>query len=569
MKQRHLAAALVLGAGLLLQQALPADAELLLPEGGGPGLAEAVASALAHDRGVAAADLRLTAAEAEADGAYAGYLPRLDLQLSSGYGWIELREDTAFSEGSYWSNQAVLQLRQRLWDGGSTSGRLEAAEAGIEIATAETALAAEALAFETVEAYLDTVAADAFVRQSGQNLEAHRQILNLVGQQEQAGTITPADRVQVEGRVALAEATLAQARGRLAVAVARLQSLTGLAFSPEAARGEVSPGLALPALPLARLPATPAAAFARALAGQPELAVATADTRRRGAEIKAAEAANWPTVDLVLLGRAATGLPGFDGPLVEGVGIVQLRWRLFDGLGTEAEVRRLSALRAAGGYELEDRQRLAAERIARAFARLDGLAGRLSALEAALAAQEQTVALYRQQFAVGERSLLELLDSRRELDRLRRVALSALVERARSVYALAREMGELRAWTLGSGGSVALPPDQAALPLEAAPGGNAVSLPLLLASAGASDSVPAFESARLEPPPVVPGPPVVEPPSDPREGASTRGGPVAPTIAVPQPPAGKHGSGPGLDILLQQLAGPVPGAAFAPDDRSE
>ncbi len=426
----------------------PLAADPLPAVGPGPSLQEAVAAALARNPLVAAASVRRAAADEGVDAAYAGYLPRLDLTLSSGYGWIEFSDAAGIPEGSSWSNQAVVQLRQRLWDAGSTAGTLAAAEAGEAAAAAAQARAAEDMAQSVVAAYLEALAAELLVGLSRESLEAHRRLLGLVGQQEAAGLVTTADRLEVEGRVALAEAELIAAQGRLAVGAARLESLTWLAPPATAARGEGALGLWLPPLPLGRLPADPAAALTRAVAGSPLLDEAAAAVRQRQAEAAAAGAEAWPTLDLVLLGRAANDLPGIDGPLLEAVGLVQFRWRLFDGFGTEAEVRRLSALGSAARYDLDDQRRRLGGRLARAYAQLDALQRQGLALEAALAAQGRTYDDYLRQFAIGERGLLELLDARRELDRVRRAALYVATEQVRVFYAVAHDLGELRAWLL-------------------------------------------------------------------------------------------------------------------------
>jgi len=440
-------------------------------------LAEAVAAALLRHGGVAAALDREAAAEAGVEAAYAGYLPRLDLLVASRYGWIDLEAPSDSRVGGYWENEGRVQLRQRLWDNGRTALEVAAAEASVAGRAAGVDLAADKVALDTVEAYLAACEAVGRVALAQRDLADHRAYRALVRQQEAAGLLTLADRQQSEGRLALAEADLLAEQGRLAVAEARLASLLGWPADR----------LELPELPVVRLPPDGAAALRVALLASPLLAEAAAEIERRRAERAAADTLLLPTVDLVLLGRAAHELDGLEGSLLEFVALVELRWTLYDGYGSQAETRRLSSLSGAATAELADRRRRIAGRIEQALAELRGLEARLPHLAEAREAQRATLAGYRRQFDIGERSLLDLLDARRALTDIERRYLVAEVGRLRAAYRLAHAMGLLRDW-IADPSAAGLAPEPSAPPAPAAPPLPATALPgPLLAAHGTSD----------------------------------------------------------------------------------
>lgn len=436
-------------------------------------LEEAVAAALAKHDGLAAAAARETAAEAGVEAAFAGYLPRLDLLAASRYGWIDLQAESDARDGGYWENEGRVQLRQRLWDNGRTGFQVAAAEAALAARGATVEATAERVALDTVEAFLAVLESAGLGALAAEELAAYRAYRRQVREEEAAGLLTTADRLQLDSRLALAEADFAAEAGREAVARARLASLLGW----------MATDLRPPAPPLPALPRDAATALQLALRASPLLAEAVAEIDRRSAERAAADTGLLPTVDLVLLGRAAHELDGLEGSLLEFVALVELRWTLYDGYGTQAETRRLSSLTGAATAAFADRRRRLAARIEQTLAELEGLEARLPPLIEAARAQRATLAGYRQQFDLGERSLLALLDARRELARLERLHLQAEFALLRAAYRLAHAMGGLRAWIADPLAFAGLP----AAPPPAVPATAAASR-LLLAERGATDA---------------------------------------------------------------------------------
>lgn len=480
-------------------------------------LATCVELALARVPGLAADKARALAAEQGIGVAFAGYLPRLDLSLSGHYGW---RDEPTISDRfatHYLEGEARLELRQRLFDGGVTAYGVDAASYEAEAARHVAENAAESLAAEVAMAYLDAYAGEQSVAIAAASLSDLRRLAGLIQQQTAAGLLTPADQAQLEGRVALAAADLAEAEGRRQVAAARLEALTG----------EPIALLVLPALPSDRLPANPSLALERALLGSPWLAEAAAESRARLVQQAQAYARYWPALDLVIAGRATENLDGIEGQGAEALILLELRWTLLDGFGREAEARRLGALGASAHDEMLDRRRRLQGRIDRAFAQMSEGTARLAALEPAVAASRDTWRLYRDQFAIGRRSLIELLDARLDLERAEQRRLTALLLAPRAAFDLGAALGELRLWLVPQAVE-GLPVDAvASLPRELVLAAGTTTAPpvnvatgRLLASLG-SDDLPAVSG---------------EPP-----------------VEIQPPVAGKLGAGPDLATLSAAL----------------
>ncbi len=460
----------------------------LLLAGGGPAVAQDLATcvelALARVPGLAADKARALAAEQGIRVAAADYLPSLDLSLAGHYGW---RDEPTIGDrfaAYYLEGEARLELRQRLFDGGVTAYGVIAASYDAEAARQVAENRAESLAAEVAAAYLDAYAGEQSVAIAAASLGDLRRLLGLVQQQTSAGLLTPADRAQLEGRVALATADLAEAEGRRQVAAARLEALTG----------EPIHLLVLPPLPSDRLPESPRAALERALLASPWLAEAAATQLARLAQQDQADARYWPELDLVIAARATDNLDGIDGQGAEALVLLELRWTLLDGFGREAEARRLGAQGAGAHDEFLDRRRRLQGRIDRAYAQLSEAAARLAALEPAVAASRDTWRLYRDQFAIGRRSLIELLDARLALERAEQRRLTALLLAPRAAFDLGAALGELRHWLVPQAVERPAGGAQASLPWGVAPVDGVVVAPpvnaatgRLLASLGSDD----------------------------------------------------------------------------------
>ena len=499
---RALAGALVL---LLLGRMASADE-----------LSQAVDLALARNPAVAAAGARIHAAEAGERVAYALYLPTLNATLRGGHGWEPAGLVPDGRLDSYWEGEARLELRQRLWDGGRREATLDRAEADTTAATARRARAQDELAHQVVQAYLDGAGAVQRLDLLRRALADLKGLQGLIAQQIAGGYATEADRHQLDTRLDFLAAEIARAEGERSTAEARLFSLTGESLF----------AFTLPPFPAARVPLDAGTALQRALAAAPLLAEARALIVAADAERAKAEAEFWPVVDFVLTGRLAQHPEGLDDSREELLAILQLRWRLYDGYGRQAFENQRTHEAAAANFQLAERQREIEGQLADALAQLTRLERRQPALDGANAAARTTYRLYREQFGIDERSLLDLVDARSELLLRSEEAVAGEIDRLRAAFDLAFAMGELRVW------------------LAEPAGGQQTEAPSAqLASVGfpAAPDGPVTVSAAIA---VVMAEQGIQPPPTPGAGELS----VAPAVA------GKLGDGPGLADLAQSLA---------------
>jgi outer membrane protein, adhesin transport system len=261
----------------------------------------------------------------------------------------------------------------------------------------------------------------------------HRRILDRVERLEREGGGSIADVRQAEARVAAADSALATAIGNLRDSQARYISVVGAA--PQS--------LEAPIVPVQAVPESGEAAAARAGVNSPTVQIATADIEVSQAELQGSRAGYYPRLDLELGTSANRNIDGVRGGDVDAQALLVVRYNLFRGGADIAREReaferlretreQLSLVRR----EAEEEARLAYN--ARVTAR-----ARVEALRAEADAQRATRDAYAQQFVLGQRSLLDLLDAENQLFIARSNLTTADYTERFAVYRMLTVLGDL------------------------------------------------------------------------------------------------------------------------------
>jgi adhesin transport system outer membrane protein len=293
--------------------------------------------------------------------------------------------------------------------------------------------AAEFVALDAVEAHLDVLRNQALVELAGENLEQHRRILGQVGQLEAQGAGSIADVRQTESRLAEAQSSLALAKGNLCDAEAFYLAVVG---SPPT---DLEEGVA----PAFALPESPDASAAAASVTSPTVQLANADIDVAQAELRAARAGYYPNLDLELGAAAGENLDGLEGREVNAQALLVLRYNLFRGGGDIAREREAFLRVKEARENLRVAQRDAEEEARVAYHALITARARLEALSDGVDAQRATRDIYAQQFDLGQRGLLDLLDAENELFNDRSNLVTATFTETFAVYRVLAVVGAM------------------------------------------------------------------------------------------------------------------------------
>lgn len=366
--------------------------------------------------------------------ARAGYLPSLDVRAAAGPEWSD-NNTTRARNGSdtRFRTEAQLTLSQMLFDGFATQSEVERQQARIDSAAHRVEEAAEFIALNAIEAHLDILRNQEIVRLNEANIAQHERILAQVRDLEATGRGDIGDVRQTESRLARAFDTLAIARGSLADAIARYQRVV-----------DMRPGdLQDAEAPVAVLPPSAEDAANLASVNSPTVRIAAADTDVAGAEIRASRAGFFPRFDLELGTSANRNIDGAQGRDNDATGLLVMRYNLYRG-GADMALEREAFHRAnEARASLHNTRRLAEEEARVSYNRLETARARLDALTNKELAQRQTRDIYAEQFEIGQRELLDLLDAENELF-LNRVELVTAVYTERfAAYRVLAVVGDL------------------------------------------------------------------------------------------------------------------------------
>jgi adhesin transport system outer membrane protein len=215
------------------------------------------------------------------------------------------------------------------------------------------------------------------------------------------GSISIADQQQAEERLQAARTRVTEAREDLENAGITFRTLTGLSVDSVSMPPDLSQCM----------PATLAEAEAFARQSNPRVREAIADLSAAREEVRGARAELGPRFNIEGRARAGHDIDGFEGRTTDLQALGVLRWTLFNGGIKEANVREQQARADEVHARLFERTRAAEEDVRTSWSRLQNQTALASELEAQGRISDDLLLSYREQFNIGRRSLLDVLDA--------------------------------------------------------------------------------------------------------------------------------------------------------------
>jgi adhesin transport system outer membrane protein len=395
-------------------------------------LIEAARKAVASNPEVQARWNGFKAAGNERDVASGGLLPQLDLTASLGQ---ESRSSPARGSGN---NTATTQLtlNQMLFDGRFTPSEIKRLGYAKLTRYYELAEAFESVALEAVRAYIDVMRFRELVEVATQNYAEHRQITGQVEERAKAGVGRRVDVEQAVGRLALAESALLTELTNLHDVSARYMRIVG-----ESPPASLAP-LAEP-FKLGVLPTTTDALMRAGLQGSPTLNAAVENVRASSMAIESRKSAYLPRLEL----RANTGINNSTNGMAgntqaSGVQLV-LNYNLFRG-GADLARERQAVNQKEQARDLQEKAcRDVRQTLSIAYSDVRSLNEQQVYLNQHRLSMEKSREAYRQQFEIGQRTLLDMLDNQNEYFQATRASINARYNQAIAQARTLAGMGQL------------------------------------------------------------------------------------------------------------------------------
>lgn len=351
---------------------------------------------------------RRMAADKGVSQAVSAFLPRMDVVI--GEGKQEPKNASTISNYGGSINQkhhdGSLTISQMLFDGFSASGEYDRNKARVESSAHKVAYTSEQTALKAIEAYLEVLRQEDIIRLTKDNVAVHEKTYDQIKLRTSSGVGRKSDQDQIEARLALARSNLTATEANLVVARVNYKLIVG----------EFPKELVRPAPPeVSLLPKTPEEAVERALEYSRILQSAKADVDAARAQRDVARAQFYPRVDLEMgVQKNRLTSPVDSQPDNNKYLMLRLRYNLFKGGGDVARVGETTYLMDEAREILARAERQLEQSVRVSWNAYRSAVDRLPNLQKHAEASLLSRDAYAKQFSLGQRTLLDLLDTENE-----------------------------------------------------------------------------------------------------------------------------------------------------------
>ena len=340
--------------------------------------------------------------------AYGGYLPNLDATAGIGR---HLLKSESIGENNYWGKGLRLELSQMLFDGFFTKSEVCRLKYSGQARYFEFMDSMENIGLESFRAYVDVLRYREMLTLSKRNYEYHQEIYNLISSRVRAGVSAGVDMEQATARLALAQSNyLIELSNQHDVSV-RYQRYIG-----ELPEANLAPVL----LSDNGIPGTAIEALKEAYQHNSGFLATISDIQAAKYALDAQKSKFYPRLDFKARHDRSWNLDGIDGKRDESVAELALTYNILNGGSDEASVHqyrekmyRAMDLRDKAAIEL--RQTIAIAHNEKLL-----IAEQLKYFDRHYKSMERVREAYHQQFTIGKRTLLDLLDTENEYYQARR-----------------------------------------------------------------------------------------------------------------------------------------------------
>ncbi|KXO07695.1 Agglutination protein [Moritella sp. JT01] len=380
--------------------------------------------------------------------ASSGYLPSIDLTGGYGYEYTD-SPGTRKSDTNDYDNTEELRrgefgisLKQSLFSGFQTSSDVNRTIYETSAEQWRLFSTAEDVALEVTKVYTNLLKAEQILVLSEKNLTTHKTIYSQIKQRTDSGLGSIADLSQITGRLARAQSNVISAKNNYLDTESKFYRVTD----------QRADNLIVPVPDADLLPANREIGLDLALASHPMIKSSTNDITAAHYQYDAANSNYYPKVTFEVDANFNNDLDGEDGHNgISGVGghnndvvaMIRFSYNLYSG-GSDKAYAREMAYKITEASELnQSAYRQVTEGYNLAWNAYELLNEQKYYIQAHVVASKDSQAAYEQQFKLGQRSLLDLLDTENELFEARKEFVDAEFSEIIARYRLLNATGQL------------------------------------------------------------------------------------------------------------------------------
>ncbi|NMP02819.1 TolC family outer membrane protein [Pseudoalteromonas arctica] len=364
------------------------------------------------------------------DAARSGYLPSVDVSASAGYE----RRNYGIEE-EYNRNTAELSVTQMLYDGFRTSNTVDRFKRIQLIRYFELISQTEQTALEASIALLDVQKFKELVQLAEANLQEHESVYQQIEQSVSAGVARAADLEQISGRLSLAQSNVLTEYSNLHDVSARYLRVVGELPMNDIKQADLDEN---------NIPISVNQALDVAYKNSPSFYASLYNIEAQKANAKAQKAAFHPNVDLsARYGSQDRDELGQNETRTEARVGIDISYNLYNGGLDSANLEQAYQDINIAKYQRDQACIDIRQSLQIAYYNVTILEQKLPALNQHRESSTKVKIAYKDQFDIGQRTLLDVLDAENESFQSTRSYIVALYDRQSAILTMLKEMGKL------------------------------------------------------------------------------------------------------------------------------
>ncbi len=335
------------------------------------------------------------------------YLPTLDVEIAYGREYSDNGTVRAAGDDSRHLDrkESGWMLRETIFDGFNREGTIEEQEAKLRGAGHHIGDRGETIASNVSFSYIDVVRHQQILGLAQENLKVHKKILDDVKKRVDGGQLGVGDLQQARSRLSSAQARIAEIRLDLDKASISFNRLVG----------HMPKNVSQPKFSDSRMPRSVNAAVNTAMETNPLIKKFQADLDASKALIRVAKSGKYPNFFVELGGTHNDNIDGTYGTDTDWTAMLRMQWNLYSGGADNAREKAAAARHSESMSKLALARRDIEQEVRRAWSAVVREDAELKVRVAQVESNKEVTETYREEFKIGQRDLLDVLDSENEL----------------------------------------------------------------------------------------------------------------------------------------------------------
>ncbi|KFN38498.1 MAG: hypothetical protein JU82_11630 [Sulfuricurvum sp. MLSB] len=337
----------------------------------------------------------------DVDKAKAGYKPTVEISGAIGPEHTERKAPTPNQTFDLTRKEASLVVTENLFKGFNTENNVLEQESRLQTYRYYTMQEANALTLRTVQGYLGVIKNKHLLDLEYENVKTHERIHKMIREKTAAGYGRRADLEQSEARMVLSYANYIAQQNNYQDAIINFERIYGQIIPAESM---LKPSA--PSLPADNLEAL----IHLALTHSPTLQVEHSNVKTQKARYKKEKSSFYPNVDAELSADYQNDIDGYKNDDRSYRAMLKLYYNLYNGGGDEAT--RLQNLQIITSHQLSlnEQERAVAEKVKLAWMSYQYYSNRIRCLRMHVELSKKTAGSYAEEYLLGRRTLLDLLN---------------------------------------------------------------------------------------------------------------------------------------------------------------